>query len=59
MSQYNAAIMLMFFFMPNRWTFDLDAMESAKVANPNLRMLLLCNPHNPVCFDFGWVWSDN
>ncbi len=52
----NAPIALIYFFyMPRRWTFDLDAMESAKMANPNMRMLLLCNPHNPVCFDFEWV----
>jgi cystathionine beta-lyase len=30
----------------NRWTFDMDAFEAA--VRPDTRLLLLCNPHNPV-----------
>lgn len=30
----------------DRWTLDFDAMEAA--IQPNTRMFILCNPHNPV-----------
>lgn len=30
----------------DRWTFDFDAMEAA--VQPNTRLFILCNPHNPV-----------
>ena len=30
----------------NRWTFDFDAMEAA--VQPNTKLFILCNPHNPV-----------
>ena len=35
----------------DRWQMDLDEME--RVITPTTRLLLLCNPHNPV----GRVWS--
>jgi cystathionine beta-lyase len=35
----------------NRWGFDLPALKAA--ITPRTRLLLLCNPHNPV----GRVWS--
>lgn len=34
-----------------RWEMDLDALE--KALTPRTRLLMLCNPHNPV----GRVWS--
>ncbi len=35
----------------DRWEMDLDALETA--ISPRSRMLMLCNPHNPV----GRVWT--
>ncbi len=34
------------------WTFDFDRLAEL-AADPNTRLLLLCNPHNPI----GRVWS--
>jgi cystathionine beta-lyase len=40
-------------FEGGRYTMDLDDLE-AKAAEPRTRVLLLCNPHNPV----GRVWTE-
>jgi len=34
-----------------RWTIDIDRLESA--ITPNTRLVILCNPHNPVGRAFG------
>jgi len=36
-----------------RWDFDWDAME--KAATPDVKLFILCHPHNPV----GRIWSRN
>ncbi len=38
--------------LDGRWTLDLDAIDAAM--GPRTRMLVLCNPHNPV----GTVFSE-
>ena len=39
-------------YRDNRYTVDFDDLE-AKAADPKAKLLLLCNPHNPV----GRVWT--
>lgn len=39
-------------YRDGRYTIDFDDLE-AKTANPKAKILLLCNPHNPV----GRVWT--
>jgi cysteine-S-conjugate beta-lyase len=31
-----------------QWTFDFAAIAAALAANPDIKLLLLCSPHNPV-----------
>ncbi|CAM9302970.1 unnamed protein product [Discosporangium mesarthrocarpum] len=38
-----------------QWNLDWEAMDAAIKDNPNIRLLMLCNPHNPVA---GKVFSE-
>jgi len=48
---YNPFFDAVLVFSKGKWRMDLDSLR--KIITPNTRMIIICNPHNPV----GRVWD--